>query len=116
MAVPTIVTPDDAETLCGVDELDILKTAVLPPTPPSSHSSRSTSPSPTLDTTGAGEQTASSKKKKKKKAKKPTKAKDTIPQTKGAEDVEERPVLCISRNKHWRYISSYHVRLDCGRT
>jgi hypothetical protein len=21
------------------------------------------------------------------------------------------PVLCISRNKHWRYISSYHVCL-----
>ncbi|EPQ60075.1 hypothetical protein GLOTRDRAFT_51932 [Gloeophyllum trabeum ATCC 11539] len=50
---------------------------------------------------------ASPKKKKKKKAKK-AKAKEN-----GKVKVEEvqdtrPPVLCISRNKHWRYISSYH--------
>jgi len=52
------------------------------------------------------------KKKKKKKSKKSAKSKgepDAKPLT---EDDESGPqVLRISRNKHWRYISSYHVRL-----
>ncbi|TFK18699.1 hypothetical protein FA15DRAFT_675081 [Coprinopsis marcescibilis] len=53
------------------------------------------------------------KKKKKKKSKKSTsaKAKETPTKAKanGAADHDCRPpVLCISRNKHWRYISSYH--------
>jgi len=51
------------------------------------------------------------KKKKKKKSKKP-KAKDAGKgKTDDNPEAEGRPsVLCISRNKHWRYISSYHVR------
>lgn len=43
------------------------------------------------------------KKKKKSKANKAAEAAKAVP--------EERPnVICISRNKHWKYISSYHVR------
>lgn len=58
--------------------------------------------------------TAAQKKKKKKKPKKSAaaKAKDAAAK-KAAETAEAEgrpPVLCISRNKHWRYISSYHVR------
>jgi hypothetical protein len=56
----------------------------------------------------------SQKKKKKKKAKKSAKAKEAAtPAAKtqaGDMDSNRPPVLCISRNKHWRYISSYHVR------
>lgn len=62
--------------------------------------------------------TTTQKKKKKKKSKKSAKAKEAAtgsapskPQSpQGDGDPEDRPqVLCISRNKHWRYISSYHV-------
>ncbi|KAF8910173.1 hypothetical protein CPB84DRAFT_1724033 [Gymnopilus junonius] len=54
--------------------------------------------------------TAAPKKKKKKKPKKSAKSKDaSAPKTKEEVDPEgHQPVLCISRNKHWRYISSYH--------
>ncbi|KAI0756204.1 hypothetical protein C8Q80DRAFT_1092733 [Daedaleopsis nitida] len=87
------------------------------PTPPSTHTSRSTSPtSPLPDPPTEGvdnlETIASqNKKKKKKKAKKGAKVKDA-PTVNGKpghdEDRDRPPVLCISRNKHWRYISSYH--------
>lgn len=53
-------------------------------------------------------------KKKKKKKTKSAKAKDAaIAAAKAKEELEASrpPVLCISRNKHWRYISSYHVSL-----
>ena len=55
------------------------------------------------------------KKKKKKKAKKSAKAKEAATaaaqgSVKETTDVDGKPpVLCISRNKHWKYISSYHV-------
>ncbi|OCH93003.1 hypothetical protein OBBRIDRAFT_772437 [Obba rivulosa] len=82
------------------------------PTPPSTHSSRSTSPAATLEDAAPGEGQPAQKKKKKKKSKKSSKAKDTVPAPM-VEDVDDDdddrpPVLCISRNKHWRYISSYH--------
>jgi hypothetical protein len=50
------------------------------------------------------------KKKKKKKSKK-AKCKDGGPAIPGPQTIPEhrQPVLCISRNKHWKYISSYHV-------
>ncbi|KAF8346816.1 hypothetical protein F5887DRAFT_1177019 [Amanita rubescens] len=52
------------------------------------------------------------KKKKKKKSKKNAKAKEAAAAAASAKetpDVDGRPpVLCISRNKHWKYISSYH--------
>lgn len=53
------------------------------------------------------------KKKKKKKSKKSAKAKEAASQAKAQETENRPPVLCISRNKHWRYISSYHVRTLC---
>ncbi|RPD64737.1 hypothetical protein L227DRAFT_571200 [Lentinus tigrinus ALCF2SS1-6] len=96
---------------------DDCSTSMLP-TPPSTHTSRSTSPtSPDLTTEGANtpDAPAQTKKKKKKKAKKGAKAKESSTgsgkTTDGVGEEEERdrpPVLCISRNKHWRYISSYH--------
>ncbi|KAI0778947.1 hypothetical protein BD413DRAFT_465904 [Trametes elegans] len=82
------------------------------PTPPSTHTSRSSSPtSPeNLDGADVPEAPSQAKKKKKKKAKKSTKSKDIAAAGKGAVgcDEDRPPVLCISRNKHWRYISSYH--------
>jgi hypothetical protein len=53
------------------------------------------------------------KKKKKKKSKKSTLQKGATDSGVDRKDVETeaRPsVLYISRNKHWKYISSYHVR------
>lgn len=46
------------------------------------------------------------KRKKKKKANK-TSSTDSSARN----DPQRPPVLCISRNKHWKYISSYHVSL-----
>ena len=59
---------------------------------------------------GLEDTTTTSKKKKKKKSKKSAKTKGE-PSTKPVtEDDESGPLLLrISRNKHWRYISSYHV-------
>lgn len=54
--------------------------------------------------------TTTPKKKKKKKSKKSAKSKGEPNATLVTEDDEPGPlVLRISRNKHWRYISSYHV-------
>jgi hypothetical protein len=55
------------------------------------------------------------KKKKKKKPKKSAMAKEAAAALKAkTQDVPKPdtrpPALCISRNKHWCYISSYHVR------
>jgi hypothetical protein len=59
--------------------------------------------------------TPGQKKKKKKKSKKSAKAKTAASVEGKAQDALEPgsrpPALCISRNKHWRYISSYHVRV-----
>ena len=80
---------------------------VLTPSP--SHSSGETSPVP--DATEEERQVpTTTQKKKKKKSKKSPKAKEaatTGPKTDSP--LDRPPVLCISRNKHWRYISSYHV-------
>ena len=57
--------------------------------------------------------TTTTKKKKKKKSKKSTKSKGE-PSVKPLTEDDDEPgplVLRISRNKHWRYISSYHVCL-----
>jgi hypothetical protein len=51
---------------------------------------------------------------KKSKKRKPKKKTDTAEANRAAQSIEQAPkspVLCISRNKHWRYISSYHVCL-----
>src|ERR1700735_1805385 len=56
--------------------------------------------------------TVAQKKKKKKKPKKRSKVKAEANFKPSVEDDEPSPlVLRISRNKHWRYISSYHVCL-----
>ena len=78
-----------------------------PPTPVS-NSSGSLSPEPGLEDPISQQQ---QKKKKKKKTKKP-KAKGAPTANARTTDDERPPVLCISRNKHWRYISSYHVRVS----
>jgi len=49
--------------------------------------------------------TTTQKKKKKKRSKKSTHKSPTS----DAGNEGRSPVLCISRNKHWKYISSYHV-------
>lgn len=59
------------------------------------------------ETPGLDVGNAPSQKKKKKKKSKKAKAKDDNVGAKAFEP-ERPPVLCISRNKHWRYISSYH--------
>ncbi|KIP04167.1 hypothetical protein PHLGIDRAFT_129700 [Phlebiopsis gigantea 11061_1 CR5-6] len=109
MAVPTSLPCDETETMYRTDAHHVLKPTILLPTPPSSRSSRESSPSPITDGALVEEQNGAAKKKKKKKAKKSARSTETSPKQKGGESPEERPpVLCISRNKHWRYISSYH--------
>lgn len=70
-----------------------------------------TVPCTTSAETTLTEQPTAPKKKKKKRSKKTAKSKASNA-TKALEEEEgdRPPVLCISRNKHWRYISSYHVR------
>ena len=60
-------------------------------------------------TTDGGSST--SKKKKKRKPKKTVKAvvNGIDFRSKGVSDQDRPSTLCISRNKHWKYISSYHV-------
>ncbi|KAG6907474.1 hypothetical protein DXG01_008810 [Tephrocybe rancida] len=68
--------------------------------------SGATSPIDELDEDAAS---ISLKKKKKKKPKKSAKAKGAAAAVQVKVESDGRPpVLCISRNKHWRYISSYH--------
>ncbi|KAF8531248.1 hypothetical protein JB92DRAFT_2781798, partial [Gautieria morchelliformis] len=86
-------------------------TSVTPTWPLSSRS-----PSPRgLDDVGSlpvPETTSHAQKKKKKKKPKKSKAKEEGLQGEGfqpkPQDAEKPAILCISRNKHWRYISSYH--------
>ncbi|KAF9055802.1 hypothetical protein BJ165DRAFT_1428760 [Panaeolus papilionaceus] len=76
---------------------------------PITHSGR-TSPA-VIDTENPTEvSTPAPKKKKKKKPKKSGKSATTAKtKVQEVQEAEPRPsVLCISRNKHWRYISSYH--------
>ncbi|KAF9260824.1 hypothetical protein L218DRAFT_989315 [Marasmius fiardii PR-910] len=62
-----------------------------------------------LQQTGALEnESIQSKKKRKKKPKKSASVKAKEAATKMKEEKDKPPVLCISRNKHWKYISSYH--------
>ena len=60
------------------------------------------------DETTTAVSTNPSKKKKKKKPKK-AKALELVPTSPTVAQEPKQQVLCISRNKHWRYISSYHV-------
>ncbi|KAF8633563.1 hypothetical protein AX15_001361 [Amanita polypyramis BW_CC] len=108
----TSLADEPATSLSESD--DLLNTVSEPPTPFTQSGDTSPSlvdnePLP-VDPVAAP---TSQKKKKKKKSKKSAKAKDastttTTPSQEGAEADGKQPVLCISRNKHWRYISSYH--------
>ena len=81
--------------------------------PSLTNSTTSASPSPLLDSASSlveEDATVAQKKKKKKRPKKRSKAKAEANTQPSIEDDEPSPlVLRISRNKHWRYISSYHV-------
>ena len=67
---------------------------------------------PLLNAALSAEEDAAVAQKKKKKPKKSPKAKAEANIKPSIEDDEPSPlVLRISRNKHWRYISSYHVCL-----
>ena len=58
---------------------------------------------------------SSKKKRRKKKPKKGAKSEGTSTAGDETNGPEGRPPgLCISRNKHWKYISSYHVRVIAG--
>ena len=96
-----ISSPDTSNVAIAIPELST-------PVTPLTHSGRT---SPTSIDAKATE-TTPPKKKKKKKSKKSGKAKEAASQATAQEPESESrpPVLCISRNKHWRYISSYHVR------
>jgi len=70
-----------------------------------------TSPASLDDHLANGPPITAQKKKKKKKPKKSSTPKVVAEEIgKGGASSEARPqTLCISRNKHWKYISSYHV-------
>lgn len=79
--------------------------------PQESLQSRTPSPTEAAQDPVSVEQTTASKKKNKKRKKKSAKSKASgATKAPDDEDEDHPPVLCISRNKHWRYISSYHVR------
>lgn len=71
----------------------------------SSPTASSTEPSPTRESSPTDQK----KRKKKKKANKASHDSSSALPGKPTPDAERPSVLCISRNKHWKYISSYHV-------
>ncbi|GLB43647.1 hypothetical protein LshimejAT787_1401590 [Lyophyllum shimeji] len=103
--VATTSTPEEALSSPELDDLSISVTD----TPPSTTHSGGTSPTQELAEDAAS---IAQKKKKKKKNKKSAKAKEAAAATAAKPKAQDSdgppPVLCISRNKHWRYISSYH--------
>ncbi|KAF5385052.1 hypothetical protein D9615_001002 [Tricholomella constricta] len=93
--------PEETPSSPDIDDMSI-------GVPDSTTHSGETSPAQELDEDAA---LTAQKKKKKKKPKKSAKAKEAAAAAAKAkaQDSDGRPpVLCISRNKHWRYISSYH--------
>jgi hypothetical protein len=93
---------------------DIFQDVEQAPSVSPSLTNSTVSASTLLDTALSVEEdaTVTQKKKKKKKPKKSSKAKAEANSKPSIEDDEPSPlVLRISRNKHWRYISSYHVCL-----
>jgi len=100
--------PEDVPSSPELDDLSVRITS----TGSSTTHSGETSPTQELEEDAA---LTTQKKKKKKKPKKSVKTKEAAAATAtklNAQDADGRPpVLCISRNKHWRYISSYHVRV-----
>lgn len=104
-----LISEDDATLLRGVqvDPIEFIPQVITSSATATTDSSTGLSPTCDLLPSEAGQ-----KKKKKKKSKKP-KIHETIdPPVKlravPSPDLERASVLCISRNKHWKYISSYH--------
>ena len=103
---------DDLISSPDTDNVAIAVSELSTPVTPLTHSGR-TSPTSIDAKVSDVTETTTSKKKKKKKSKKSGKAKEAATQEIAQDEPESEsrpPVLCISRNKHWRYISSYHVR------
>ena len=100
----------DTDSCTAAEPVQVL---TPPPSPPLAEDDATT-------TATAPPTSASAKKKKKKKSKKSSKAKDhatspPLPPTPTPTAEENQPPpLYISRNKHWKYISSFHVRVPLG--
>lgn len=105
MVVGTAYVPTQIPSSSDSDEgIEFTSEATTPLTP--------TSPdSPVIEQSVKLVDDAPLKKKKKKKAKKKAKGNAKGKEQAPCEPECRPPVLCISRNKHWRYISSYHVSL-----
>ncbi|KDQ31479.1 hypothetical protein PLEOSDRAFT_1054549 [Pleurotus ostreatus PC15] len=100
----TSPSEDGSPTTTDCDDLTLSASDILTP---SSATSEGFDPVG-CDVEGTDEITNDApKKKKKKKPKKSIKAKANAARSSPTEE-DRPPVLCISRNKHWRYISSYH--------
>jgi hypothetical protein len=102
---------DDLISSPDTDNVAIAVSELSSPVTPLTHSGRTSPTSIDAKVSDVTEKTTQ-KKKKKKKSKKSGKAKEVASQAVAQDEPESErpPVLCISRNKHWRYISSYHVR------
>ena len=102
-----MTSTSDTDSCTAAEPVQIL---TPPPSPPLAEDDPTTTVTPSTASTAA-------KKKKKKKSKKSNKAKDATtspaPPSTPAPTIEEiqPPPLYISRNKHWKYISSFHVRV-----
>ena len=92
--------------------LPVTEASLISPSLTNSTASGSVPPDATGTVSQVQDTSSTPKKKKKKKSKKSSKSKDEPNAKPLTEDDEPSPlVLRISRNKHWRYISSYHVCL-----
>lgn len=110
-----VLSTTSLDDLISSPDTDNVAIAVSELSTPLTHSGR-TSPTSIDAKVPDVTETTTQKKKKKKKSKKSGKAKEAASQAKAQDEPESEsrpPVLCISRNKHWRYISSYHVRTLC---
>ncbi|PFH49061.1 hypothetical protein AMATHDRAFT_148545 [Amanita thiersii Skay4041] len=114
----TTLVPESDEAVPSSSDTDDMITVVSEPITPFTMSGDS---SPVLlehePLPSESVMTTNQKKKKKKKSKKHAKAKEASTAAAAAaakskvqetSDTDRPPILCISRNKHWRYISSYH--------
>ena len=99
-----MASTSDTDSCTAAEPVQIL---TPPPSPPLAEDDATTTVPPTP---------AAAKKKKKKKAKKSNKVKDAStspappPTPTPTAEENQPPPLYISRNKHWKYISSFHVR------
>ena len=99
----------DTDSCTAAEPIQVLTPPPSPPLAEDDAATAATTPSTS----------ASAKKKKKKKSKKSSKAKDPVaspppPTPTPTAEENQPPPLYISRNKHWKYISSFHVRVPLG--